>query len=137
MELCNPSVIRALMGEEGTGLKKAFGQNFLIRPEIPARIADECYENKEAMILEIGPGIGCLTNELAQRFARVTAVEIDKTLLPILAKTLAEHENVTVINQDIMKVDLPALVAEHAVNIIKQEKGFLEKLRDFLNPASI
>ncbi len=114
MELCNPSVIRALMGEEGTGLKKAYGQNFLIRPEIPARIADECYENKDAMILEIGPGIGCLTNELAQRFAKVTAVEIDKTLLPILAKTLAEHENVKVINNDIMKVDLPALIAEEA-----------------------
>ncbi len=114
MELCNPSVIRALMGEEGTGLKKAYGQNFLIRPEIPARIADECYENKDAMILEIGPGIGCLTSELAQRFAKVTAVEIDKTLLPILAKTLAEYENVKVINGDIMKVDLPALIAEEA-----------------------
>ncbi len=114
MELCNPSVIRALMGEEGTGLKKAYGQNFLIRPEIPARIADECYENKDAMILEIGPGIGCLTSELAQRFAKVTAVEIDKTLLPILAKTLAEHENVKVINGDIMKVDLSALIAEEA-----------------------
>ncbi len=114
MELCNPSVIRTLMGEEGTGLKKAFGQNFLIRPEIPARIADECYENKDAMILEIGPGIGCLTNELALRFAKVCAVEIDKTLIPILAKTLADHDNVTVINEDIMKVDLPALIAHEA-----------------------
>ena len=114
MELCNPSVIRALMGEEGTGLKKAYGQNFLIRPEIPARIADECCENKEAMILEIGPGIGCLTNELATRFAKVTAVEIDRTLLPILAKTLDGHENVKIINGDIMKVDLPALIAEEA-----------------------
>ena len=114
MELCNPSVIRALMGEEGTGLKKAFGQNFLIRPEIPARIADECCENREAMILEIGPGIGCLTNELALRFAKVTAVEIDKTLLPILAKTLAGHENVTVINDDVMKVDLASLIARES-----------------------
>lgn len=114
MELCNPSVIRSLLGEEGTGLKKAYGQNFLIRPEIPARIAEECFENKEAMILEIGPGIGCLTSELARRFAKVTAVEIDKTLLPILDKTLAEYHNVKVINNDVMKVDLASLIAEES-----------------------
>jgi len=114
MELCNPSVIRALMGEEGTGLKKAYGQNFLIRPEIPARIAEECSEDRSQMILEIGPGIGCLTQELAQRFDKVAAVEIDQTLIPILAKTLAEYDNVTVTNMDVMKLDLPAFIAENA-----------------------
>lgn len=114
MELCNPSVIRALMGEEGTGLKKAFGQNFLIRPEIPARIAEECSEDKEQMILEIGPGIGCLTQELAERYAKVSAVEIDKTLIPILGKTLAQFDNVTVTNEDVMKLDLPAFIEEQA-----------------------
>ena len=114
MELCNPSVIRALLGEEATSLKKAYGQNFLIRPEVPARIAEECSDDKNQMILEIGPGIGCLTKELAQRYAKVAAVEIDKTLIPILAKTLAEFDNVTVKNIDVLKLDLPAFIAEES-----------------------
>ena len=114
MDLCNPSVIKSLLGDEGTHLRKEYGQNFLIRPEIPARIADECTENEHSMILEIGPGIGCLTQELARRYDKVVSVEIDTHLLPILAKTLAEYDNVTVINSDVMKVDLAALVAEHA-----------------------
>ena len=114
MDLCNPSVIKSLLGDEGTHLRKEYGQNFLIRREIPARIAEECTENEESMILEIGPGIGCLTKELAERYAKVFSVEIDSHLLPILAKTLADYDNVTVVNQDVMKVDLGALIAEHA-----------------------
>ena len=114
MDLCNPAVIKSLLGDEGTHLRKEYGQNFLVRPEIPARIAEECTENETSMILEIGPGVGCLTQELARRYEKVVAVEIDTHLLPILAKTLAEYDNVTVINQDVMKVDLPTLVAEHA-----------------------
>ena len=114
MDLCNPSVIKSLLGDEGTHLRKEYGQNFLIRREIPARSAEECTEDGESMILEIGPGIGCLTKELAERYAKVVSVEIDSHLLPILAKTLAEYDNVTVVNQDVMKVDLPALVKEHA-----------------------
>jgi 16S rRNA (adenine1518-N6/adenine1519-N6)-dimethyltransferase len=66
------------------------------------------------MILEIGPGIGCLTAELACRYAKVVAVEIDKGLIPVLDRTLAEFDNVTVINDDVMKIDLPALIAEHS-----------------------
>ncbi len=114
MNLCNVSVIKSLLGEEGTHLRKEYGQNFLIRPEIPERIAEECTENEHSMILEIGPGIGCLTQELAQRYDKVVAVEIDTHLLPILAKTLADYDNVTVINKDVMKVDLKALVSEYA-----------------------
>ena len=114
MDLCNPSVIKSLLGDEGTHLRKEYGQNFLIRREIPARIAEECTENEESMILEIGPGIGCLTKELAERYAKVVSVEIDSHLLPILAKTLEEYDNVTVINQDVMKVDLGSLIAEHS-----------------------
>ncbi len=114
MDLCNPSVIKSLLGEEGTHLRKEYGQNFLIRREIPERIAEECSGNKESMILEIGPGIGCLTSALARRYEKVVAVEIDSHLLPILDKTLAEFDNATVVNQDIMKVDLAALVAEYA-----------------------
>lgn len=114
MDLCNPSVIKSLLGDEGTHLRKEYGQNFLIRREIPERIAEECTEQKESMILEIGPGIGCLTKELAERYAKVVSVEIDSHLLPILAKTLEEYDNVTVINQDVMKVDLAALIADHS-----------------------
>ena len=114
MDLCNPSVIKSLLGDEGTHLRKEYGQNFLIRREIPERIAEECTESENSMILEIGPGIGCLTKELAERYEKVVSVEIDTHLLPILAKTLAEYENVTVVNNDIMKVDLASLIAEHA-----------------------
>lgn len=114
MDLCRPSVIRELLAEQGTHLKKEYGQNFLVRPEIPERIAEECAEDGEDMILEIGPGIGCLTSALARRYAKVVAVEIDKNLIPVLDKTLAEFENVTVVNEDVMKVDLAALVAKHA-----------------------
>jgi 16S rRNA (adenine1518-N6/adenine1519-N6)-dimethyltransferase len=66
------------------------------------------------MVLEIGPGIGCLTAELAKRYKKVVAVEIDKGLIPVLAKTLAEYDNVTVINNDVMKLDLAALVEEYS-----------------------
>ncbi len=114
MELCNPSVIRSLMGEAGIALKKEYGQNFLINPAIPARIAEECTEERDSLIVEIGPGIGCLTKELAERYARVAAIEIDRGLIPILGKTLADYDNVSVLNMDVMKVDLAAFVAEHA-----------------------
>lgn len=113
MNLCNPSVIRALMAGEGITFRHEYGQNFLIDPAVPAGIADGCADDPHSLILEIGPGIGCLTQELAQRFDRVLAVEIDRGLIPILSKTLAEYDNVTVLNADVMKLDLAALIAEH------------------------
>lgn len=114
MDLCDPAVIRELMQSADTGLKKAFGQNFLIRREIPERIAEECTDEKNSLILEIGPGIGCLTQELALRYTRVAAIEIDRTLIPILSQTLTEYDNVTVLNEDVMKVDLPSFLREQA-----------------------
>ena len=114
MDLCNPSVIKSLLGDEGTHLRKEYGQNFLIRREIPARIAEECTENEESMILEIGPGIGCLTKELAERYKRVVAIEIDTGLIPVLNKTLAEYDNITVINADVMEVDLHEIVEKYS-----------------------
>lgn len=117
MKLTDPSVIRALLGEEETSFKKKFGQNFLINHSVVERIAASCAESVGADetlgVLEIGPGIGTLTSELAQVAHKVVAVEIDDTLLPILAKTLEEYTNVTVVHNDIMKVDLAALVSEH------------------------
>ncbi len=114
MDLCNLSVIKGLMADAGITFRKEFGQNFLINRMIPEDIADMCADSSERMILEIGPGIGCLTQELARRYKKVVAVEIDKGLIPILSKTLSEYDNVTVINDDIMKVDLAELIAKYS-----------------------
>lgn len=114
MDLCNLSVIKSLMADANITFRKEFGQNFLTNRIIPEDIADNCANSADRLILEIGPGIGCLTQELAIRYKRVVAVEIDKGLIPVLDKTLAEYDNVTVINDDIMKIDLEALVAEYS-----------------------
>ena len=102
------------MAEAGITFRKEFGQNFLTNRIIPEEISENCADTSDRLILEIGPGIGCLTQELAMRYTKVVAVEIDKGLIPVLEKTLAEFDNVTVINEDIMKVDIAALVNEHA-----------------------
>lgn len=114
MDLCNLSVIKSLMADANITFRKEFGQNFLTNRIIPEDIADNCADTTDRLILEIGPGIGCLTQELAIRYKRVVAVEIDKGLIPVLDKTLAEYDNVTVINDDIMKIDLEALIAEYS-----------------------
>lgn len=114
MDLCNPSVIKSVMADAGITFRKEFGQNFLINRIIPEDIADSCADTSERLVIEIGPGIGCLTSELAMRYKRVVAVEIDKGLIPVLGKTLAEFDNVTVINEDIMKTDLAELVREYS-----------------------
>lgn len=114
MDLCNISVIKSVMADAGITFHKEFGQNFLINRIIPEDIADNCADTSERMILEIGPGIGCLTQELAMRYKKVVAVEIDKGLIPVLSKTLSEFDNITVINKDIMKVDLVKLINEYS-----------------------
>ena len=102
------------MANAGITFRKEFGQNFLTNRIIPEEIADNCADTSDRLIIEIGPGIGCLTQELAMRYSRVVAVEIDKGLIPILGKTLAEFDNVTVINDDIMKVDIQELVDRYS-----------------------
>ena len=114
MNLCSPSVVRRLMEEEGIHFRKDFGQNFLIDPSVPERIAASCADRSDILVLEIGPGIGCLTQQLAENFERVLAIEIDRGLIPVLGKTLAEYDHVRVVNADVMEVDLPALIAEEA-----------------------
>ena len=114
MDLCNLSVIRSVMAEAGITFRKEYGQNFLTNRIIPEDIADNCTDESESLIIEIGPGIGCLTAELASRYKKVVAIEIDKGLIPVLDKTLAEFDNVTVINTDVMKVNLPKLVEEYS-----------------------
>lgn len=112
MELCNIDHIRPLLERHGFRFSKALGQNFLIEPWVPQQIADASGAGAGIGVLEIGPGIGPLTVELAKRADKVVAVELDKALLPILAETLAEYPNVTVISDDVMKLNLPAVIAE-------------------------
>ena len=114
MDLCNLSVIKRVMAEAGITFRKEFGQNFLTNRLIPEEIAESCTDISDSMIIEIGPGIGCLTAELATRYKKVVAIEIDKGLIPVLEKTLGEYDNVTVINEDVMKVDLAKLVEEYS-----------------------
>ena len=102
------------MADAGITFRKEFGQNFLTNRIIPEDIADNCADTSDRLIIEIGPGIGCLTKELAMRYSRVVAVEIDKGLIPVLEKTLAEFDNVTVINDDIMKIDISELVEKYS-----------------------
>ena len=114
MELTTPSVIRELMSEAGITFRKEFGQNFLISRDVVERIADAAAEDEDTMILEIGPGIGTLTQKLCERYRKVVAIEIDRGLIPVLGKTLAPYDNVTVIEGDVMKVDLAALIEREA-----------------------
>ena len=114
MDLCNINVIKSVMADAGITFHKEFGQNFLTNRIIPEDIADNCADTSDRMILEIGPGIGCLTKELAMRYKKVVAVEIDRGLIPVLEKTLSEYDNITVINEDIMKVDLPSLIEKYS-----------------------
>ena len=92
---------------------KGYGQNFLINENVPGRIAAECGARPEDGILEIGPGIGTLTVELAERYSKVVAVEIDGRLIPILSETLAPYGNATVIRGDILKTPLDKIAADY------------------------
>lgn len=112
MNLCDIDQIKALLSRHGFHFSKSLGQNFLIESWVPQDIADASGAAPGVGVLEIGPGIGPLTAELAKRAEKVAAVELDKALLPILAETLSGFDNVTVIPGDVMKLDLPALVAE-------------------------
>ena len=101
------------MDEAGISFRKEYGQNFLTNRMIVEDIADSCTEHEDSLIIEIGPGIGCLTQELAMRYSRVVAIEIDTGLIPVLEKTLADYDNITLINADVMKTDIKAIVDEY------------------------
>ena len=109
LRLTDISTVRALMEKHGITFRKEFGQNFLINPSVLERIAAQA----EGNVLEIGPGIGSLTRELAKNAEKVVCVEIDRGLIPVLGETLGDCPNVTVINADVMKVGLPEFLDEH------------------------
>lgn len=112
MNLTNISTVKDILGRHGFSFSKGLGQNFIINPDICPKIAENGNAQAGFGVLEIGTGIGVLTAELAKRADKVTAVEIDSRLLPILAETLEEFDNVKIINEDVMKCDLHKLIAE-------------------------
>lgn len=111
-KLSNINTVKEILSKHGFTFSKALGQNFLINPSVCPRMAMECGVNENSGVIEVGPGIGVLTNELAKRAKKVIAVELDKRLLPVLEETLGEYENVKVINEDVMKLDLNKLIEE-------------------------
>lgn len=112
MRIADYSVTRAILERHGFTFKKSFGQNFLTDTNILQKIVDTAEIDKQVNVIEIGPGIGALTEFLAESAAEVMAFEIDDRLVPILADTLRNFDNVTVVNQDILKVDLAQYMAE-------------------------
>ena len=110
-ELTDISVIRALCEKYDFALSKGFGQNFIINPGIPTKIVDASGVDKRYGVIEIGPGIGVLTKELAKRAAKVVSIEVDERLPPLLAETMAGVDNFKLVLQDVLKVDLKALIA--------------------------
>lgn len=113
MDLCDIQDIKALLGRHGFRFSKSMGQNFLIADWVPRDIAEASGAAADCGVLEIGPGIGPLTQQLCMRAGKVVAVELDKALLPVLAETMGAAENFTLIPGDILKLDIPALVDGH------------------------
>ena len=112
INVCDIQVMKPLLAEHGFHFSKAKGQNFLIAPWVPESIARESGVDRSVGVLEIGPGIGPLTQQLALRAGKVCAVEVDTRLKPILALTLADCGNVEILWEDVLKLDIPALVQE-------------------------
>ena len=113
MDLCNRRNIEALLARHGFRFSKSMGQNFLIEDWVPRDTAEACGADESIGVLEVGPGIGPLTRELPKRAGKVVSVELDPRLYPVLAETMAGFDNFTLVEGDIMKQDLSALVAEH------------------------
>ena len=110
--LTNISVVRDILSRHGFTFSKALGQNFLVNPSVCPRMAEYAVTDDNTGVLEVGPGIGVLTNELLKRAKKVVAIELDKRLLPVLDKTLGEYDNLKVINADVLELDLHKLIAE-------------------------
>ena len=112
INVCDIHVMKPLLAEHGFHFSKAKGQNFLIAPWVPQSIAEDAGVDETAGVLEIGPGIGPLTQQLALRAGKVCAVELDNRLKPILDMTVGEFDNLEILWNDVLKLDVPALVRE-------------------------
>lgn len=119
MNLCNAKTVKALLAKYSTDTKKGFGQNFLIDASVPFEIAEESYSyhtkdnHEKSCVLEIGPGVGALAYELCQRYDKVVAVEIDRSLIPLLGEVMGEFDNFTLVNGDFLKLNLDEFLTEH------------------------
>lgn len=111
-QLTNVKIIKEILSRHGIVLTKARGQNFLTNPTVCPDMADMCGVTQEDGVIEIGPGIGVLTEQLAQRAKKVVAIELDSGLIPVLDETLGKYENVKIIHADAMKIDLVNLIRE-------------------------
>lgn len=112
MGLCDIHVIKEVLSRHGFHFSKSLGQNFLTAQWVPERIAAECGVDKNSCALEVGPGMGCLTNELSKQAEKVVAIELDRALFPVLEETLADCSNVEVVHGDVLKTDLSAICKE-------------------------
>ena len=113
MDLCDRREIQTLLERHGFHFSKAMGQNFLIESWVPRDIADSCGADEGTGVLEIGPGIGPLTQQLARRAGKVVSVELDARLYPVLRETMRGADNFTLIEGDAMKLDFAQVVQEH------------------------
>ena len=111
-QLSDPAFVRGLLARHDLRLAKSMGQNFLINPSVCPRMAQACGAGQGRGVIEIGPGIGVLTWELAQAAEKVVAIELDQRLFPVLEETLADCPNVELVQGDVLKLDLAALIAE-------------------------
>ena len=110
--LSDIGTIKTILEKYGFNFSKSLGQNFLINPGVCPKMAEQCGIEENTGVLEIGPGIGVLTYELAKRAQKVVAIELDKRLLPVLSETLQDVDNVKIINNDVLKMDLKKLLEE-------------------------
>lgn len=111
--LSDINVIKEVLSAHGFTFSKSLGQNFLINPTVCPRMAEACGADENTGVIEIGAGIGVLTAELAKRVKKVVSIELDTRLIPVLSQTLSDFDNVEVINADVLKTDLHALIKEH------------------------
>ena len=112
MNLCDYNEIKKLLSDFDFKFSKSLGQNFIVNPAVCPKMAEMSGIDSESGVIEIGPGIGVLTAELAKRAKKVVSIELDSRLIPLLGITLAEYENVEIINADVLKTDLHALIEE-------------------------
>ena len=110
--LSDINVIKSVMGKHGVTFNKGLGQNFLVDPQVCPAMAEAAGLDENTCAIEIGPGVGVLTAELAKRAGKVLSFEVDKRLLPVLDETLSDFNNVEIINEDVMKADLPKIIEE-------------------------
>ena len=120
MDLCDVKQIKNLLGRHGFQFSKAMGQNFLTAAWVPQKIAEASGLDESGAVLEIGPGIGCLTVQLSKKAGKVVAVELDRSLEPVLSETLAHLENTEVIFGDVLKLDLKKLAEQHMMGFAKK-----------------